>query len=151
MCRLFDIKFALQPRFFKSLLICAYSLQLALLPGRIAGYFLVLREFSGKQEKFGYTQLLGVDRCLFEYRSDRFLQIQIIFAYMAVSVQALSKQYGNQKAVDNISFEARAGEVLGFLGPNGAGKSTTMKIITGFIPQHRTMDQRRIGSASAKE
>ena len=54
---------------------------------------------------------------------------------MAVKVQALTKEYGAQKAVDNISFEAKPGEVLGFLGPNGAGKSTTMKIITGYIPQ----------------
>lgn len=54
---------------------------------------------------------------------------------MAVKVEALTKEYGSQKAVDNISFEAKPGEVLGFLGPNGAGKSTTMKIITGYIPQ----------------
>ncbi len=43
--------------------------------------------------------------------------------------------YGEQKAIDNISFEVKPGEVLGFLGPNGAGKSTTMKILSGFIPQ----------------
>ncbi len=54
---------------------------------------------------------------------------------MSVSVNNLVKVYGTQRAVDNISFEAKKGEVLGFLGPNGAGKSTTMKIITGFIPQ----------------
>ncbi len=54
---------------------------------------------------------------------------------MSVSVNNLVKEYGTQRAVDNISFEAKKGEVLGFLGPNGAGKSTTMKIITGFIPQ----------------
>lgn len=54
---------------------------------------------------------------------------------MSVSVNNLVKVYGSQRAVDNISFEAKKGEVLGFLGPNGAGKSTTMKIITGFIPQ----------------
>ncbi|MEX2483049.1 MAG: gliding motility-associated ABC transporter ATP-binding subunit GldA [Brumimicrobium sp.] len=53
---------------------------------------------------------------------------------MSISVKHLSKYYGNQAAVDNISFEAKNGEILGFLGPNGAGKSTTMKIITGFIP-----------------
>lgn len=52
-----------------------------------------------------------------------------------VLVEQLSKVYGTQRAVDNISFEARPGKILGFLGPNGAGKSTTMKIITGFIPQ----------------
>ena len=52
---------------------------------------------------------------------------------MDISIQNLSKSYGNQKAVDNISFEVKTGEVLGFLGPNGAGKTTTMKMITGFI------------------
>lgn len=54
---------------------------------------------------------------------------------MSVEVKNLVKIYGEQRAVDNISFTAKQGEVLGFLGPNGAGKSTTMKIITGFIPQ----------------
>jgi len=54
---------------------------------------------------------------------------------MSVVVEQLQKMYGSQKAVDNISFEAKKGEILGFLGPNGAGKSTTMKILTCFIPQ----------------
>lgn len=54
---------------------------------------------------------------------------------MSVIVENLTKIYGQQKAVDNISFKAKKGEVLGFLGPNGAGKTTTMKIITCFIPQ----------------
>lgn len=54
---------------------------------------------------------------------------------MSIQVHHLTKIYGIQKAVDDISFEAKSGDVLGFLGPNGAGKSTTMKIITGFIPQ----------------
>lgn len=53
---------------------------------------------------------------------------------MSVIVESLTKVYGKQKAVDQVSFQAEQGEVLGFLGPNGAGKSTTMKIITGFIP-----------------
>src|SRR5580698_7256135 len=53
---------------------------------------------------------------------------------MSIAVEELTKVYGTQKAVDNISFSANPG-VLGFLGPNGAGKSTTMKILTGFIPQ----------------
>ena len=46
----------------------------------------------------------------------------------------LSKHYGQQKAVDSISFKVSAGEVVGFLGPNGAGKSTSMKVATGFLP-----------------
>ncbi|MDX2134999.1 MAG: ATP-binding cassette domain-containing protein [Saprospiraceae bacterium] len=54
---------------------------------------------------------------------------------MSVTVQQLTKTYGAQRAVDNLSFSASKGEVLGFLGPNGAGKSTTMKIITGYLPQ----------------
>jgi ABC-2 type transport system ATP-binding protein len=53
---------------------------------------------------------------------------------VSVIVSGLTKIYGEQHAIDNISFEARPGDVLGFLGPNGAGKSTTMKIISGFIP-----------------
>jgi len=54
---------------------------------------------------------------------------------MSVKVNSLTKKYGAQHAVDDVSFEARSGEVLGFLGPNGAGKTTTMKILTCFIPQ----------------
>ncbi|MCL2637148.1 MAG: ABC transporter ATP-binding protein [Oscillospiraceae bacterium] len=50
-----------------------------------------------------------------------------------IEVQNLSKNYGSNKAVDNISFRAEEGEILGFLGPNGAGKSTTMNILTGYI------------------
>lgn len=53
---------------------------------------------------------------------------------MSVVVSGLTKEYGSQKAVNNISFEAKKGEILGFLGPNGAGKSTTMKMITCYIP-----------------
>jgi len=54
---------------------------------------------------------------------------------MSVVVKNLTKLYGVQRAVDDASFTAKEGEVLGFLGPNGAGKTTTMKIITCFIPQ----------------
>ena len=50
-----------------------------------------------------------------------------------VEVKNLTKVYGNIKAVNNISFTANSGEILGFLGPNGAGKSTTMNIITGYL------------------
>ncbi len=52
---------------------------------------------------------------------------------MNITIQNLTKQYGPQKAVDNLSFEVKTGEILGFLGPNGAGKSTTMKMITGYL------------------
>ena len=55
---------------------------------------------------------------------------------MSISVKNVSKLYGEQKAVNNISFEINSGEIVGFLGPNGAGKSTTMKMITSFIPQN---------------
>src|SRR5674536_47407 len=53
---------------------------------------------------------------------------------MSIVVQDVTKYFGEQKALDNISFEVKTGEIVGFLGPNGAGKSTMMKIITGFIP-----------------
>jgi ABC-2 type transport system ATP-binding protein len=53
---------------------------------------------------------------------------------MSISVQGVTKFYGGQKALDNVSFEVKTGQIVGFLGPNGAGKSTMMKIITGFIP-----------------
>jgi ABC-2 type transport system ATP-binding protein len=52
---------------------------------------------------------------------------------MSILVENLTKKYGEQKAVNDISFEIKTGEVVGFLGPNGAGKSTTMKIITCFM------------------
>jgi ABC-2 type transport system ATP-binding protein len=52
---------------------------------------------------------------------------------MDIVIENLTKKYGNQKAVDNISLKVATGEILGFLGPNGAGKTTTMKIITNFI------------------
>ncbi len=53
---------------------------------------------------------------------------------MSILVNQLSKTFGEQKAVDTISFEVKKGEILGFLGPNGAGKSTTMKMLTCYIP-----------------
>lgn len=52
---------------------------------------------------------------------------------MSVFVRNLAKHYGEQKAVNQISFEAKPGRILGFLGPNGAGKSTTMKMLTGYL------------------
>lgn len=53
---------------------------------------------------------------------------------MSIEVTNLSKFYGEQAAVNDITFSIKKGEIVGFLGPNGAGKSTTMKMITGFIP-----------------
>jgi ABC-2 type transport system ATP-binding protein len=52
---------------------------------------------------------------------------------MTISVSQISKTYGSQKALDQVSFEIETGELVGFLGPNGAGKSTMMKIITGYL------------------
>lgn len=52
---------------------------------------------------------------------------------MDIVIENLTKKYGSQKAIDNISLKVATGEILGFLGPNGAGKTTTMKIITNFI------------------
>jgi ABC-2 type transport system ATP-binding protein len=51
-----------------------------------------------------------------------------------IRVTNLTKDYGARRAVDNISFDAQQGEILGFLGPNGAGKTTTMRILTGYMP-----------------
>ena len=53
---------------------------------------------------------------------------------MSITVQGVTKYYGEQKALDNVTFKVETGSITGFLGPNGAGKSTMMKIITGFIP-----------------
>jgi ABC-2 type transport system ATP-binding protein len=52
---------------------------------------------------------------------------------MDIKIENLSKWYNTQAAVNDISFEVKTGEILGFLGPNGAGKSTTMKMITGYL------------------
>jgi ABC-2 type transport system ATP-binding protein len=54
---------------------------------------------------------------------------------MSIIVSGVTKEFGKQKALDDVSFDVQSGNVVGFLGPNGAGKSTMMKIITGFIPQ----------------
>lgn len=52
---------------------------------------------------------------------------------MSIVVKKLSKHFASQKAVDDVSFKANPGRILGFLGPNGAGKSTTMKMLTGYL------------------
>src|SRR5580765_289291 len=71
---------------------------------------------------------LSLSYCAIFIRSD-------YFASMSIEVKNLLKVYGEQKAVNNISFKVNKGEIVGFLGPNGAGKSTTMKIITGYLEQ----------------
>ena len=64
----------------------------------------------------------------------RFFNLLYLYT-MSIEVINLTKTYGTQKAVDNISFKINKGEIVGFLGPNGAGKSTTMKILTGYLQQ----------------
>ncbi len=68
---------------------------------------------------------------------------------MDISVKNLTKTYGIQKAVDNISFQLKQGEILGFLGPNGAGKTTTMKAISCFIAP--TAGEITVGGYSVRE
>ena len=51
-----------------------------------------------------------------------------------IQVEGLTKDYGLRRAIDNLTFTAEKGEILGFLGPNGAGKTTTMRILTGYMP-----------------
>lgn len=70
---------------------------------------------------------------LFIFDPQTTLQISS-FVRMSIQVTSLTKIYGTQLAVDNISFSLKKGEIVGFLGPNGAGKSTTMKMITGYLP-----------------
>jgi len=68
---------------------------------------------------------------------------------VSISVKNISKRFGEQWAVDNVSFEINSGEIVGFIGPNGAGKSTTMRIITGFLPP--TSGEVRINDLSSME
>lgn len=55
----------------------------------------------------------------------------------AISVQAVSRQFGNTQAVENLSFDVAVGEIFGLLGPNGAGKTTTIHLITGMLKRHK--------------
>jgi ABC-2 type transport system ATP-binding protein len=66
-----------------------------------------------------------------------------------IEVEQLSKHFGANKAVDDVSFTVAKGEILGFLGPNGAGKSTTMRMITGFLPP--TSGRVSIGGADVSD
>ncbi len=68
---------------------------------------------------------------------------------MDIVIENLTKKYGAQRAVDNISFNVKTGEILGFLGPNGAGKTTTMKMITNYIAVGE--GEINIGGKSIKE
>jgi len=68
---------------------------------------------------------------------------------MDILLENVTKKYGAQKAVDNISLHVKTGEVLGFLGPNGAGKTTTMKIITGLIAPNK--GDAKVGDFSVTE
>ncbi len=61
----------------------------------------------------------------------------IHYKYMSVETRNITKLFGRQKALDNVTFTLQKGELVGFLGPNGAGKSTMMKIITGFLPAEK--------------
>src|SRR5512136_1570005 len=51
-----------------------------------------------------------------------------------IEVEGLTKDYGSRRAINNLTFQAESGEILGFLGPNGAGKTTTMRILSGYMP-----------------
>src|ERR687883_1122013 len=51
-----------------------------------------------------------------------------------IQVNGLTKDYGARRAIDNLTFDAEQGEIVGFLGPNGAGKTTTMRVLTGYMP-----------------
>ena len=51
-----------------------------------------------------------------------------------IRATGLTKDFGSRRAIENLTFEAKQGEVVGFLGPNGAGKTTTMRILTGYMP-----------------
>jgi ABC-2 type transport system ATP-binding protein len=68
---------------------------------------------------------------------------------MDIVVEGMTKKFGAQKAVDNITFHVKTGEVVGFLGPNGAGKTTTMKVLTGLLAPNS--GKATIGNYSVKD
>lgn len=72
-----------------------------------------------------------------------------IYSIMDIVVENITKRFGTQKAVDNVSFQVKTGEILGFLGPNGAGKSTTMRAITCYLPPNE--GDIRVGGLSIHE
>lgn len=76
------------------------------------------------------TKLLKFNRSILLFYQSNFV---LHLPAMSISVSNLTKIYGKQKALDDISFSAGNNEIVGFLGPNGAGKSTTMKIVTGYL------------------
>ncbi len=86
-----------------------------------------------RYERFKSLKLEGLYYRIHNYRY--FWAIAIIkFRQMSLKVFQLTKEFGKQKALANISFDVKEGEIVGLLGPNGAGKSTTMKIITCYLP-----------------
>lgn len=88
---------------------------------------------SGLFSGFFKTEYFQLDFCVWFKAQWSLLWLWVVIFEM-IECLHLSKNFGNLKAVDDLSFVAEQGQVLGFLGPNGAGKSTTMKMITGFLP-----------------
>lgn len=82
--------------------------------------------------KFSRILCFAFSPCIFTHKFR-------LYSGMSIIVNGISKLYGRQKALDNVSFEVKSGEIVGFLGPNGAGKSTMMKILTCYIPQSSGM------------
>ena len=73
-----------------------------------------------------------------ESRNDAAVEpIAEAMAESMIKVRDLTHYYGPMPAVENVNFDVKRGEILGFLGPNGAGKTTTMRILTGFMPPTR--------------
>jgi ABC-2 type transport system ATP-binding protein len=81
----------------------------------------------------GKSEPETADRPTFRFGINRLLLRKLKFEAMPVKVEQISKSYGTQKALDQLSFQCDDGELVGFLGPNGAGKSTMMKIMTGYL------------------